>query len=252
MTKGKTVDQVASEISAFGGYTSWLKGKQPPTSDWDMLAEALTLKLTGNMSTPRKLPDVIDVLKKSGSDGEWVANKIRSGVFDEVPGYYKLVEQASSEVGMVKAVKQALQRADEVVQRGTSINLLQFEHKLTVNYKDGGFDVDLGILTAPGSTDFRTVYQFKTMQGSLKGSVINKAGEQLINVKAENKIIDIVCAPATSRDEIFSQSVVAGLKKQIESASVENGSAGITHFHFYIANGDIVELTAAQVRALNQ
>jgi hypothetical protein len=208
---------IARSNGAVDGFTPAVNNVQPTgvfkvlrsgsIDDWITLEAKIRTKLSKSIQSST-LDDMIKTMKKSGDDGLDLALKIENGFCESIDGYTDLIKKSSSNEGTLKAVKQALDKAYELVQNGTNKSMLRFEDNPL------GYDVDLGIRTAPGSNTYSVAYQFKTNTQALSSNSVQKAAGQLYGAPTQKRILELKLFPGDNLEIIKSDTkIVAELEK---------------------------------------
>ena len=132
---------------------------------------------------PNDIKRIYISLEKTGG-GQAVADWIKSGQFDDVKGYDEIVKFAKNG-NELASVYQTLEAGEILLRQGYRI---VFEQKNKDN--EPSYDIDLAI-SGTGNNYFRVI-QLKYLESLKKFEKnVNKAASQLVNVKSQEKLIQI-------------------------------------------------------------
>lgn len=123
-------------------------------------------------------------MKNAGDEGMRLVLRIEKGTFENIDGYIELIKKCSSNEGTLKAVNQALDKADDLIAKGQNKALLRFEDN------PPNYDVDLGIKTTPNASTYLEAYQFKTNKAVLSSSSLQVASAQLYDAPSNKRIVE--------------------------------------------------------------
>ncbi|MCH4830027.1 hypothetical protein [Flavobacterium columnare] len=151
--------------------------------NWVVLESKLISKLSSTIDATT-LNKMIAQMKNAGDDGMKLALRIEKGNLESIDGYTSLIKNASVDNHSIKAVNQALDKADNLVVNGKSKELLRFEDN------PSGYDIDLGVKTSQSSSTYSEAYQFKTNTTNLSKSSIQGASSQLYNAPTTKRIVE--------------------------------------------------------------
>ncbi|WP_428223322.1 hypothetical protein [Flavobacterium sp.] len=178
------IDLVSKNLAAIknaGGYSKWKNAIG--AGNWITLENKLISKLSSTIDGTT-LNKMIAQMKNAGDDGMKLALRIEKGNLESIDGYTSLIKNSSVDNHSIKAVNQALDKADNLVVNGKSKELLRFEDNPT------GYEIDLGVKTSPNSSTYSEAYQFKTNTTYLSKSSIQGASSQLNNAPTTKRIIE--------------------------------------------------------------
>ena len=199
-------------------------------------------KIANRFNRNEAFEQLLKTLATAGEDGLKLLQRIESGVFENVEGYTQLLNNAKADLQSVKSVNQALNRAEELISEGISVDDLRFEH----NISTGLHDVDLGIKNPNIPNAYLVAYQFKYLEGKLNATKIQEAARQLIEVNSEKKILEFICTPETTIDDILAPTIIKEMRYQAKLTFPDKG-AGIHEFHFRLSNGTKIVKTVADL-----
>jgi hypothetical protein len=187
--------------------------------------------------------DMLTALANAGADGAKLIERLESGKFESIDGFVDLVKKASINVQDIRAVNQAFDKAEELLSRGINPSLLRFEHSVSKVH-----DVDLGIKDPNIPDAYLEAYQFKHLEGKLTSNKIYEAAIQLKNVVSQKKILEFVCDPSTTINDILDPSIIKEMRFQAGLDINNPGKgAGIHEFHFRLSDGTKIIKTIADL-----
>jgi hypothetical protein len=202
-------------------------------TEWATLERKLTSKLSSSIESST-LNKMITQMKNAGEEGFRLASRIEKGTYEGVEGYTKLIKNASVDEHSLKAVNQALDKADDLVAGGTNKSLLRFEDNPL------GYDIDLGIRGSVGSSTYSEVYQFKTNTAPLTKGSIADASKQLYTAPANKRIVEFKLSEGDNISAIKNnESIKAELKFQLYDKGLKpSNNVTIDEFHLISSNGE--------------
>lgn len=204
------------------------------TVDWTVLEAKIMSRLSTQIEQ-KVLDKMIKTLKSADSEGLKLANKLEQGTFENVEGYIDLVKKASIDKQSIKAVNQAIDKAETLIAEGAQKDALRFEHDL----QTGVHDVDVGIKDASSAGSYTEAYQLKTLTSKINKRMIQDGAIQLKTVKSPKKILEFRCTPDTTLADLTGEAIVKEMKFQAGLIDPSKG-AGITEFRFILSDGKTV------------
>jgi hypothetical protein len=173
-----------------------LQAAFPPEVAAALAAKLQPLRPDGKRLSEYDVRQIVNVLGKTPG-GAAIAAHILLGAFDACQGYFQLLSNCKAP-GMVPSTLMAFERASQILGGDPKV-ILRFEDSDKRPLPEG-HDVDLGIVDPSG--DYSVIWQFGSVSGS--GKIATNAfggGDQLVNVQASRKVVELQVRPKTTPEE---------------------------------------------------
>ena len=205
------------------------------SNDWLVLESELLAKLSFTIDATI-LNKMILKMKNAGDDGLKLGLKIKKGSLENIEGYYFLIKKASIDNQGIKAVNQALDKAEKLIANGKKKSMLRFEDDT------GRYDVDLGVKS--DEMNYSEVYQFKTNTETLSKKSIKGASKQLYDAPSNKRIVEF---KLSDNDDIFNIKNNEVIKAELIFQLYEKGlkttnNIIINEFHLLSSTGEKVKV----------